>query len=363
MNRKRLARFLTAMLVAALAVVVVPAIASAAPDGHTVTVQPAAAQYSDYALLKAQVSPAGLPGSVAFTVDGSTDGLVGTAVYKARTGIATQRYRVPLPAGEYSIVATFTSTDQLTVVQGTGTLTVTAEDARITYTSWGGKPLPSLMPIRANGSSAPFAVIRTITEVPDGTPGDLQWGVENGQSMSQVGIGIDPFTPPTCSSASPALRETIVEARDGMPTGVAVFQMEISGYYAAYAGGAFAVYDPRSATSAGAAVLTHPVTGAHVVVAFFVAPQGDEPDGAFAFGHQLPMQQHLMTMAGPASAYLPVGLNGAQITYGPAQVTATDKDCRVRGSKDTIGVTFTDDYEESLSFAPVVVRQGAIDLR
>lgn len=366
MRRKRLGRFITALLVAALAVAVVPAVAGANGATVAVAVPTARAQYSDYVLLKAQVRPVGLAGTVAFTVNSSTDGLVGGPVYKIRSGVATQRYRVPLPEGEYTIVATFTSADQLTVVQGTGTLRVRPEDARIFYTSWGGRPLPTVMPVGRNGKSAPFAVIQTIAEVPDGTPGDLLLA-----SYAPTSALATHAAPPITSSAfrPMVLRQTIWQFPDGLETGAGIAQAELSDYYAAYGSCAFAVYDPRAGMSAGTGDLIHPITGGHVAVAFFAAPRDPNPLGAVVFGH---IKSGMVTSVAAthlygdsASSFVPLGVNGAQITFGDeyfsVQLTATEKSRQVPGSANTTGMRFS--YFSELNFTPVPLLRGVIDLR
>ena len=100
----------------------------------TTTVQPATEDYHDEVTLSATVTPAGVPGTVEFFVNG---GSIGFGAYNSVTGVATRAYVIPLPAGTYDLRADFTSLDVLyldsthTLTNG---LTVTHEETTLSYT-------------------------------------------------------------------------------------------------------------------------------------------------------------------------------------------------------------------------------------
>jgi M6 family metalloprotease-like protein len=91
-----------------------------------VTVSPVVGRPGDVVTLRATVSPAGLPGSVQFLVNGAS--ISGTASYTSSTGVATQTYTNVLDPGNYEIKALFTG--MAAVSMGTNVLTVRASSAR-----------------------------------------------------------------------------------------------------------------------------------------------------------------------------------------------------------------------------------------
>lgn len=102
---------------------------------HTTTVVLSATQdYDDTVTLQATVSPAGVPGSVQFFVNGAS---VGVGTYNSVSGVATIPYLVALPEGSYSLEADFTSANPL-YLNSKGVLpaglTVTLEEDTLTYT-------------------------------------------------------------------------------------------------------------------------------------------------------------------------------------------------------------------------------------
>jgi hypothetical protein len=98
----------------------------------TTTVGPATQDYHDDVTLTATVAPAGVAGSVAFQIDGSS---VGAGTYNSGTGVATLVYHVVVAPGNHTIRADFTSSDPLYLDSfGTNVLTVTREETTTTYT-------------------------------------------------------------------------------------------------------------------------------------------------------------------------------------------------------------------------------------
>lgn len=375
MKRTKLVRILITACAAALGVAAVPAVAGAGPSAVTLTVKPAKAQYSDAVLLKATVKPARLAGRITFAIDGATEGLVGKPCYTAKNGSAYQLYRVPLPKGEYSIEATFTGAGPSRVASAVGSLTVRPEDARATFWSCDGIPLPWLRPINSaeTSTTAPFAFGWTYVEVPDGTPGDLDQGIQRQYQLSTIGPLGSPSSPSAAGrvaggarSAAGAARSERYEFPEGARTGTYMYQVSSPGYYTAHAEYAFVVYDPALGMSAGAGSFINPTSHNPSAVAFLAIPLPDDgTDGIFAFqeADAEGERQWQMNGLGDFSAVPP---NGAQVVAGPVVAALTQKIPSVPGSASTVAMVWAppvdpDDHVPA-DFGPTRLTRGAIDL-
>ena len=141
------------------------------PSATSTSVAAAAGQYSDGVTLSATVSPstfAGqtVSGSVAFTVDGSS---VGSAGVNA-SGVASLTYVITGAAGPHSIGTSFTSSNAFFLnSSGTGTLTVSRETANVVPSASN----PAYVPTGAGGTAASIALAADISEVPDGSLGNI----------------------------------------------------------------------------------------------------------------------------------------------------------------------------------------------
>jgi hypothetical protein len=100
---------------------------------HTFTTVAAATEdYHDDVTLQASVAPAGVAGSVTFFIDGVG---VGVASYNSATGVATRVYNITQVPGPHTILAAFTSANELYLdSSGTNTLTVKREETTLSYT-------------------------------------------------------------------------------------------------------------------------------------------------------------------------------------------------------------------------------------
>ena len=232
MRQPRVRCILMAAFVAVLGVTALPAVAGAGPAKPTVAVQPAMAQYSDFVMLRARISPAPTAGTAVFTVNGSSDGLVGSAGYNRRTGMATQLYRVPLPEGTYEITVLFSGPPRPPyTARGCGLLTVKPEDARVVFSSTDGSPLPWLRTYNSAESStcAPFSFKYEFVEVPDGTPGDLSLAHKAWQRQYQ--IFAEPLAAPLSGrSSATAMPGEQIDAVNGASPGTYMFQASLHAY-------------------------------------------------------------------------------------------------------------------------------------
>ena len=123
----------------------------------SLSVPPVAGQYSDSVTLTANFSPAAAGKTVTFTVDGvaAGSGLTNAA------GVATAPYTINLPAGTYTIGASFAGDADYTTANNTGTLTVSQEDAILAYSG------------DLAGTGAALNLSATVTQAADGVPGDI----------------------------------------------------------------------------------------------------------------------------------------------------------------------------------------------
>ncbi len=134
------------------------------------TVDPATVQYSDQVTLSATIgsSCASPTGSVQFSVNGSN---VGGPVAVTGPGAVTLATTITLAPGSYSIGAAFTSSSPYYQnSSGSNTLTVTREDAAATPAT--SNPL-SVKVNSAGGTAGPITICADITEVNDGSAGDV----------------------------------------------------------------------------------------------------------------------------------------------------------------------------------------------
>src|SRR5262245_36068020 len=129
------------------------------------TVAPVTGQYSDVVSLKANVMNVTCPGTVEFKVNGS---VVGSAPFA--NGMATLPYKIPLAQGNYPIVATYSSSPPEKTSSGSGTLTVTREDALVIPAASN----PTVVKVKSpKGTSGPINLCAAVNETNDETPGDI----------------------------------------------------------------------------------------------------------------------------------------------------------------------------------------------
>jgi hypothetical protein len=232
----------------------------------SVTIDPAAGQYSDIVTLKATVTPA-VPGSVQFVVNGSN---VGSPVpIDTDTGIATYDYTIVLAANSYTIGATFTPTDShFTGSSDTDTLTVTKEDATVTPDSGN----PCSVKVDTAGGTAHFTLSGSIVELQNG-PGQVSGTTDalgdicKATTPNPITITLTPVGPGSVISLN-----ATVDSCDGTTlkfhadfTSVPVNVYDIvylinSNYYVGSAEAVIAVYDPSLGFTTGGGTVINPDT-------------------------------------------------------------------------------------------------------
>ncbi len=139
---------------------VAPLITAVIQTVPVIAVDDASGQYSDGVTLRATMTADGGPVS-GRDLDFSVDGVyVGTAMTDA-SGVATLPYTIGLPAGSYAIDVSFAGDGTYQPVSGSGTLTVTQEDATLTYTG---------DTVTTGGT---LSLSASVTQAADGSPGDI----------------------------------------------------------------------------------------------------------------------------------------------------------------------------------------------
>jgi hypothetical protein len=80
------------------------------PPATTTTVSAVSGKVNELVTLKADVKPAGVPGSIKFFVNGAP--IPGTATYDSVTGHAEQPYIITVAVGKHVITADFASSNE-----------------------------------------------------------------------------------------------------------------------------------------------------------------------------------------------------------------------------------------------------------
>jgi hypothetical protein len=224
----------------------------AAVTPTTTTINSPSGQYSDKVTLRATVSPAAA-GTVQFSVNGS-------AVASPLTvsgGGATYDYTILLPvrAGGYLIQADFTSTDAgYSDSSGTGTLTVTRENATVTPRS--SNPL-TVKVNTAGGAAGPVTLVADISEVADGTLGDIAKAVPVTFTLTPLGGGSSITQEATVSGSGvgPLVASVTLTL---VPVNVYDITISIGGnFYIGSAESCLAVYDPSLGFVTGGGKVVH----------------------------------------------------------------------------------------------------------
>jgi hypothetical protein len=211
----------------------------------TTTLDPASGQYSDQVTFTATVSPATagggastISGSVQFKVNGVS---IGSSSVNS-SGVATKSYTITNAAASYTTDAIFTSTNpDFTDSTGSSTLTVSREDAVVTI----DPANPQAVKVNSPGGTAgPITLVATITEVADGSLGNICLASPVNVSMVPVGPGS------TLSGAASVVScdgTTLVVSKTFTSVPVNVYDVTFSiggNYYTGSSQSVLAVYDP-----------------------------------------------------------------------------------------------------------------------
>ncbi|HEX2123137.1 MAG TPA: S8 family serine peptidase [Thermoanaerobaculia bacterium] len=222
------------------------------PTATTTAVAAAAGQYSDVVTLSASVSPSSffdqpISGTVAFSVDGTP---VGSAAVDA-SGNASLAYTISGGAGGHTISATFTSSSAFYLgSSGSGSLSVSHENADVAPSAGN----PGSVQVTAPGGNANFSLSADITEVADGSLGNI--GLASPVTVTLTPIGPGSAITQTASLGVNGTTLTASAAFANVPVNVYDVTFSIGGSF--YTGGAssvVAVFDPSLGNVTGGGTL------------------------------------------------------------------------------------------------------------
>ncbi len=332
----------------------------------TTTLSNATTQYSDPVTLSATVSPKSfdgkvLTGSVAFTINGVS---VGSAAVNSDGSATLTVPAVLLGAGSYPITATFSSTNpSFADSQGSATLTVTRESATVSPLSSN----PGSIKVSSPGGSAGLITLgAAITEVPDGSPGDISKAVPVSFKLVPIGTG----TSYTCLAPSGSVSgQTLTVSCSFTNVAVNDYEVEIAiegSYYQGSADPTLIVYDPSRGFITGGGTLSHDGTRANVSFEVRYLPNG-RPQGTLLYVEHRPGSDVVVRSSDIAAMAIVAG----KISYveGSATVNGSGKysflmtviDNGEPGKNDQFGLQVKDSKGTviaSLTFAPTTLTGG-----
>jgi subtilisin-like proprotein convertase family protein len=210
------------------------------PVCPTTTVSTVTGQFSDVAMLKANVTNVicSGSGSVEFRVNGS---IVGSA--PVVNGTATVPYKISLAQGSYPITATYTTQSSGAGRSGSGALTVTTEDAIVTPVASN----PTAVQVSSRrGASGPIKLCAAITETNDESLGDIALATPLTFTLTPVAPGTQPITQTaTTSGGGVGGTLTACAALNNVPVNVYDVGVSVGGNnYTGSGGASLAVFDP-----------------------------------------------------------------------------------------------------------------------
>jgi len=191
------------------------------------------------------------PGTVEFKVNGS---VVGSAPFA--NGMATLPYKIPLAQGNYPIVATYSSSPPEKTSSGSGTLTVTREDALVIPAASN----PTVVKVKSpKGTSGPINLCAAVNETNDETPGDIALA-------TPVTFTLTPFVPggqvitqtATTSGGGVGGTLTACAALNNVPVNVYDVGVSVGGNnYTGSGAAALVVFDPSLGSFKGIGAVVH----------------------------------------------------------------------------------------------------------
>lgn len=339
---------------------------SCASVATTTTVDPATVQYSDSVTLSATIAStcASPTGSVQFSVNGSN---VGAPVAVTGPGAVTLATTITLAPGSYSIGAAFTSSNPYYQnSSGTNTLTVTKEDATVTPAATN----PFAVKVNtAGGTAGPITICADITEVVDGSAGDISNAtasfdfspVAGGSSPSMSAVSYTGGGVGGTRRACVTLTNVAVNVYDVTIT--------VGGYYQGTGSTVLAVYDPSLGFVTGGGAIIH--NGYPANFGFNVKYlKNGQAQGAFLFVEHRPTgdvklkSNSLQSLSVVSTTAIILGkatLNGV----GNYSFRATGIDNSESGVGDQFGLQVTSPSNANvpdLTFAPLTLTGGNIQV-
>jgi hypothetical protein len=213
-------------------------------------------QYSDVVTLIATVSPASFPGqtisgTVAFFVDGAP---VGSSPVNA-LGVATLPYTITQGQGAYNVTANFISANPSFVnSSGTGLLTVSREDAVVTS----APSNPDSVQVTTPGGTATVSLSALITEIADGSLGDISKATPVTFTLTPIGPGSALKQTVAAAGGGPAGSVTATVTFNDVAVNVYEVSIEVGGeFYQGSGSSVLVVFDPSLGFTTGGGTITH----------------------------------------------------------------------------------------------------------
>jgi len=320
-----------------------------------------AAQYSDAATLTATVSPASnagstISGTVTFTVNGVTAG----SAPVAPDGTAKLSYLVSVAPGSYPVTAAFVSGNSLFGnSSGSGSLTVTREDATVTPSATN----PATVAVTAAGSNAskPFTLSAAIGEVADGSLGDISKAAPVTFTLTPVIAGGS--TPPcTAALTVSAGIETATCTFSGLAVNVYDVAISVGGsYYIGTGHTVVTVFDPSVGNVVGGGWVLRDGIRANFGLSVTYTKSGT-PKGSLLYVEHGPSGDVVVKSTALQSA---VVSGNTAVVQGKAVVNGVGNfsfrtvvsDNGEPGTEDTFGLQLT---PSDISFAPLLLGGGNV---
>lgn len=332
----------------------------------TTTVNSSAGQYSDAATLSATVSSdCDYPeGSLEFRVDGV---LVATVPVNGN-GTYSTSYTIVNAPGNHTIAANFVSSNPyFSNSSGGNTLNVTKEDASVAFPD--SNPF-SVKVNTAGGTAGPVTICADITEVSDGSAGNITNATAS-FSISPVAGGSSPATGPVVYSgggvggtrrACVTLTNVAVDVYD--------ITVTVGGYYQGTNSTVLAIYDPSLGFVTGGGTVSNNGNRANFGFSVKYLKNG-KPQGSVLYVEHLPdgsvvkiksnSMQSLSIVNNIAVIQTKATVNGT----GNYNIRATAVDNGEPGSSDQLGLQSTNPDNTnvpSLTFPPRTISGGNISL-
>lgn len=330
------------------------------------TAAPAAGQYSDPVTLSATLAAdCDYPeGSMEFRVDGT---LVGTAPVSG-TGTYSVSYTIGVAPGNHTITATFVSSNPFFAGSSdTDTLAVSKEDAAVTF------PDTNPFAVKVNspgGTAGPITICADITEIPDGSAGDIS-NATAVFTITPVAGGSSP-NPGVVSYSGGGIGGTRRACITLNNVAVDVYDITVTvgGYYQGTNSTVLAVYDPSLGFVTGGGTIDHNGIRANFGISVKYLKNGKaqgsviymehNPDGSVTKVKSNSMQS-LSIVNGTAVILAKATVNGVG-NYGIRMIAVDNGE---PGTSDQLGLTTTapnNSNVPALSFPLTTLRGGNIQV-
>jgi uncharacterized repeat protein (TIGR01451 family) len=338
-----------------------------APTGTTISAS--SGQYSDVVTLMATVGPTSFPGqtisgTVAFFVNGAS---VGSSPVNA-LGAAVLSYTITQGQGTYNVTANFISANPFFVnSSGIGSLTVSREDAIVTPAASN----PDSVQVTTPGGTATVSLSALITEVADGSLGDISKATPVTFTLTPVGPGSPLKQTVAAAGGGPGGAATATATFTNVAVNVYEVSIEVGGEF--YRGSAeppvLVVFDPSLGFTTGGGTITHNGSKANFGFNFNYDDNGKAQGNLLYVEHRPTGNLEVKSDAVDSIAIV----DGQAFVLGKATVNdagnysfrLTAIDSGESGEQDQFGLEVTDtsgNVVGDLTFTPINIDRGNVQV-